>query len=78
MSRRKKGSVRPGHGAHCNVCGKDCGKGGPLRSHVESKHGIPYSDYRKYHMSDFIVADQWLSAGNQIIHIRTFESPIQI
>ena len=44
MARRKKGSVRPGKGAKCGICGMDCGKGGALRTHVEKKHGIPYSN----------------------------------
>lgn len=46
MPRRRKGAVRTGHGAMCNICGKNCGKGGALRKHVEGAHDVRYEDYR--------------------------------
>src|SRR5213594_2195623 len=45
MSRRKKGAVASGRGTMCNICGKNCGKGGRLRSHVLHKHAIEYEQY---------------------------------
>ncbi len=38
MASRKKGAVRDGHGAMCNICGMNCGKGGALSRHIESVH----------------------------------------
>lgn len=46
MPRRKKGAVRPGHGAMCNICGKNCGKGGPLKRHIEDAHKVSYGHYK--------------------------------
>lgn len=43
MSRRKKGAVRPGHGARCLICGRECGKGGSLKRHVEDGHKVDYT-----------------------------------
>lgn len=40
--RRKKGAVRPGHGARCLICGMECGKGGSLARHVRDKHNVDY------------------------------------
>ena len=41
----KKFAVRPGKGSMCFFCGKDCGRGGGLKRHVESKHFITYDGY---------------------------------
>jgi hypothetical protein len=42
MPRRKKGAVRPGHGARCLICGLECGRGGSLKTHVEGAHKVDY------------------------------------
>ncbi len=61
MARRKKGAVRRGRGAMCNVCGKNCGKGGALKTHIEGAHGVDYDDYRKcfYGHAKALFADGW-------------------
>lgn len=46
MARRKKGAVRTGQGAMCNICGLNCGKGGALKKHVEGAHNVDYDVYR--------------------------------
>jgi hypothetical protein len=58
---RKPGAVRTGHGVMCNICGKNCGKGGPLKKHVEGAHGIAYDDYKKCYYGEVktILADSW-------------------
>lgn len=40
--KRKKGAVRPGHGARCLICGMECGKGGSLKKHVTMAHNVDY------------------------------------
>lgn len=59
--RRKKGAVRPGYGSMCNICGKNCGKGGALSTHVLGAHGIDYESYKVCFEgeSDRIIADTW-------------------
>jgi len=60
--RRKKGAVRRGHGVMCNICGINCGKGGPLKKHVEGAHEIDYDDYKTcFYGNDVktIIADSW-------------------
>jgi hypothetical protein len=47
MPRRKKHAVRKGRGVMCNICGKNCGKGGALKKHIEGAHDIKYDDYKK-------------------------------
>jgi hypothetical protein len=61
MARRKKGQVRRGHGAMCNVCGRNCGKGGPLKKHIEGTHKVSYDDYKRcfYEGAATIVANAW-------------------
>ena len=61
MSRRRKGAVRTGHGAMCNVCGKNCGKGGALKKHVEGAHDVSYDAYKKcfYGKARTLIADAW-------------------
>ena len=39
---RKKGAVRPGHGARCLICGFEAGKGGSLKMHVTNAHNVDY------------------------------------
>jgi hypothetical protein len=61
MSARRKGAVRPGHGVMCNVCGKNCGKGGALKKHVEGAHDVSYDAYKKcfYGEAKTYIADAW-------------------
>ncbi len=74
MPRRRKGAVRRGHGAMCNICGVNCGKGGALRKHVEGAHKVKYEDYKKCFYGDVshVLADTWddqvsTSAGKTVI-----------
>lgn len=47
MAGRKKGAVRPGHRVMCNICGRNCGKGGPLKTHIEGAHSpVTYEAYK--------------------------------
>jgi hypothetical protein len=71
---RQPGAVRTGHGVMCNMCGKNCGKGGPLKKHVEGAHGIGYEDYKKCYYGGVktILADSWddsvsTSSGNTVV-----------
>lgn len=62
MPRRKKGAVRPGHGVMCNICGKNCGKGGALKTHVEGAHApVVYDAYKIcfYGEPATVLADAW-------------------
>ena len=61
MARRKKGAVRQGHGAMCNICGTNCGKGGALKVHIENSHGVSYNDYNTcfYVAASNIIANAW-------------------
>lgn len=64
MPRRKKSAVRKGQGVMCNICGKNCGKGGALKKHVEGSvkgHGVSYDIYKKcfYNEAKTIIADEW-------------------
>lgn len=61
MARRKKGAVRTGHGAMCNICGRNGGKGGSLKKHIEGAHGVNYDDYKKcfYGEVKTVIADAW-------------------
>jgi hypothetical protein len=61
MKRRKKGAVRRGHGAMCNICGKNCGKGGALKVHIEHTHSISYDSYEAcfYGSTTNVVANAW-------------------
>jgi hypothetical protein len=77
MPRRRKGAVRPGQGSMCNICGKNCGKGGALKTHIEGAHKIKYTDYKKcfYGEAKNILANAWddsVSTSNKetvIIHV---------
>lgn len=61
MAGRKKGAVRKGRGAMCNVCGFNCGKGGALKKHVESQHDVDYDSYKLcfYGEVNTLITDSW-------------------
>ena len=62
MAGRAKGAVRSGHGVMCNICGKNCGKGGALKTHVEGAHSpVTYEAYKVcfYGKAKTILADTW-------------------
>ena len=62
MAVTPKGAVRVGHGVMCNICGKNCGKGGALTKHVESAHPpVTYEAYKIcfYGEPKTILADAW-------------------
>jgi hypothetical protein len=68
MAKRRKGQVRKGHGATCNLCGKNCGTGGGLKKHVEgSRHVLDYEDYRRsfYPKRGKVISDVWNSVSNE-------------
>jgi hypothetical protein len=75
MARRRKGAVRTGRGAMCNICGKNCGKGGALKRHVEGAHSVPYEHYRTCFYDGAVrtvIADAWddsvsTSAGKTVV-----------
>jgi hypothetical protein len=45
----------------CNVCGKNCGKGGALKRHIEGAHDVQYKDYVKCFHGETrtVIADAW-------------------
>jgi hypothetical protein len=47
MPKRIKNAVRKERGTMCNICGKNCGRGGPLKVHLKGAHQIDYDDYKK-------------------------------
>lgn len=61
MAGRRKGAVRRGRGVMCNICGKNCGKGGALKTHVEGAHQVNYKYYKQcfYGEVKTIIADGW-------------------
>ena len=61
MAGRRKGAVRKGNGTMCNICGLNCGRGGPLKKHVEGAHGVDYQAYKMcfYDSPSTILADAW-------------------
>lgn len=65
MPRRRKYQVRKGFGIMCNMCGKNCGRGGPLKSHVEGRksaggHELSYETYPEcFYGAGKILADSW-------------------
>ncbi|MBI5804528.1 hypothetical protein HZA73_00625 [candidate division TA06 bacterium] len=74
MAKRKKHQVRKGHGSMCNICGKNCGKGGALKTHIEGAHNVAYGDYNKcfYSKAKNILANSWddtvlTSSGDTVI-----------
>lgn len=78
MSRRRKGAVRKGHGARCLICGKECGKGGSLRRHVEGAHHVDYSaGYKRcFKGGDATIDDAHADrTGDLFIHVRVLRIP---
>ena len=65
MPGRKRGAVKSGRGTMCNMCGLNCGRGGPLKKHVEGAHGVDYESYKKcyYGTKTRIIADSWDGKG---------------
>lgn len=61
MPRRRKHAVRRGHGTMCNICGKNCGRGGPLSTHLKGAHNVDYDIYSKcfYSKCKTLIADSW-------------------
>lgn len=61
MSRARKGAVRPGRGVMCNICGRNCGKGGALKKHVEGAHQVDYDQYKRcfYGNVKTLITDSW-------------------
>jgi len=58
MPRSRPHTVRKGKGTMCNVCGRNCGRGGPLRKHLEQGHRIAFADYKKC-FGGVILVDEW-------------------
>jgi hypothetical protein len=78
MSRRRKGAVRPGHGARCLICGRECGKGGSLRRHVEGAHHVVYGEaYKRCFRGGDSVLDELAvdNTGEFLVHIRVLKVP---
>ena len=78
MGRRKKGAVRRGHGARCLICGRECGKGGALRTHVEGAHNVSYhGGYKRcFYAGDFEVNEWKLNrTGDLLVHTRVLKVP---
>lgn len=76
MPRHRKGAVRPGHGARCLICGKECGKGGSLRRHVEGAHHVNYKDgYKRCFKGGNPVLDEKIldRTGELFAHIRVLK-----
>lgn len=67
MARRKKGAVRKGKGAHCNICGLNCGKGGGLSRHVEQVHKVKYRAYTTcFKGTGTVLLDKWTDSGGRM------------
>jgi hypothetical protein len=78
MARRKKGSVRKGHGARCLICGRECGRGGSLRTHVEGAHHVIYKDaYKRCFFGGDCVFNEWQAdkTGDILVHTRVLKVP---
>lgn len=74
MARKAKYAVSVGAGVMCNICGRNCGKGGALKKHVEGAHSVGYDAYKKcfYGEVTTTIADGWddsvsTSNGNTVI-----------
>jgi hypothetical protein len=61
MPKRIKNAVRKGHGTMCNICGVNCGRGGPLKKHLAGAHQIDYDIYKDafYGKAKTIISDSW-------------------
>lgn len=80
MARRKKGAVRKGHGARCLICGRECGKGGALRTHVEGAHHVNYRDgYKRCFFGGEIIFNEWQAGKNRefLVHTRVVKIPVK-
>ena len=76
--RRKKGAVRPGHGARCLICGRECGKGGGLLNHVIGTHHVDYNNgYKRCFNGGDFVLNEWKPdrTGQFLIHTRVLKVP---
>lgn len=60
--KKRKHAVRSGAGSMCNICGRNCGKGGALKKHIEGSHKVDYSQYKKcfYGCVSTKIADRWI------------------
>jgi hypothetical protein len=74
LARKKKGAVRSGHGVMCNICGRNCGKGGALKTHIKGAHSVDYEEYKRCFYGDVstVLADAWddsvaTSSGKAVI-----------
>lgn len=65
MVRRRRNAVRKGYGTMCNICGKNCGRGGALKTHIEGAHDIDYNDYKRCYKEGNIkiLTDAWCESG---------------
>jgi hypothetical protein len=45
----------------CNICGRNCGKGGALKKHVEGAHQVDYDQYKRcfYGNVKTLITDGW-------------------
>jgi hypothetical protein len=51
----------------CNICGLNCGKGGALKKHIETRHKpVTYSAYKTcfYKKDVRVLADAWDDSGS--------------
>lgn len=66
MAGKRKGAVGMGKGSMCNICGLNCGKGGPLSKHVKAVHRIEYEDYKTCFEGDgTTLVDKWIDTGGR-------------
>jgi hypothetical protein len=78
--RRKKGAVRPGHGARCFICGMECGKGGSLKKHVELGHNVDYDlGYKRCFKGGDVVFSKVASdlSGEIVVQTRVLKVPLK-
>jgi hypothetical protein len=76
--KRKKGAVRPGHGARCFICGMECGRGGSLKRHVEATHHVDYAiGYKRCFKGGDVTFAKCMSdpTGETIVQIRVLKIP---
>jgi hypothetical protein len=78
MPRRKKGAVRKGHGARCLICGREAGKGGALKVHIENAHHVDYEiGYKRCFKGGDILFNEWMpdKTGELLVHTRVLRVP---
>jgi hypothetical protein len=73
MPGRRRGAVRKGKGTMCNICGKNCGKGAALASHLRA-HDIDHPTYKRCFYGDVktVLCESWddsvrTSAGQTVV-----------